>query len=214
MVKRKYANRKQIHDLQFDDNNNIYPICHHFRDIRSGNVHRNLYLQNGTMSDVNMLIESTFATSYLLAVVMLPVLTTSCLLAVVMLSVLATSCLLAMVMLPVLATSCLLALVMFPVLATSCLLAVVMLPVLVTVFKDIRSRNLHDLAIDLSYGPRSDVSMPIESRYQTFYSLIVGPICYCETITYAFDSKFDLQHYADSSNTANVHVLIKKICPR
>ena len=111
------------------------PICHHFRDIRGENVHdRNLDLQNGPMSDVNMLIESTFA--------------------------------------------------------TSCLLAVV----LVTVFKDIRSRNLHDLDIDLSYGPRSDVSMPIESRYQTFYFLIVGPICHCETITYAFDSKFDFEN--------------------
>ena len=71
-VQPKYANRKLTFYLAFDDKSIVCPVYYHFRDIRSRNMHDlGLDLQSRPKSNVNMLIESQHATSYLMEIVML-----------------------------------------------------------------------------------------------------------------------------------------------
>ena len=56
-------------DFIFDGNSNVCPICHHFRDIYSRNVH-DLDLHNGLTTNMNKPSEWKKATSYLVAIAM------------------------------------------------------------------------------------------------------------------------------------------------
>ena len=59
----------QLCDFIFYGNSNVFPICDQFKDIRNLNV-PDIYLdlQNGPRVNLNMLIESSYATLYLIAI--------------------------------------------------------------------------------------------------------------------------------------------------
>ena len=65
-----YTDRKRMCDMIFNSNNDAYPTCYHFRDIPSRTV-QDLDLYNGSRSNQNMLIESSYTTLYLMAIVMI-----------------------------------------------------------------------------------------------------------------------------------------------
>ena len=67
-VKCKYANRKATSDYLCVGNNNVCPICHRLRDVKSRKVHDlNSDLQNGSRLNVYMPNERTRVTFYVLA---------------------------------------------------------------------------------------------------------------------------------------------------
>ena len=55
-----------------------------------------------------------------------------------------------------------------------------MLALSVTVMRDVDSVIVHDIDLDLCNGPRSNVNMPMESRYATIFvgNCNVCPICH------------------------------------
>ena len=71
--------RKPLRGFIFDGDGNVYPTCHHFRDVRRRNMNgMTLTPWNGPTSNLNMLINSQLATSCSIATVILALSFTVC----------------------------------------------------------------------------------------------------------------------------------------
>ena len=61
--------------------------------------------------------------------------------------------------------------------------------------RDILSRNVRDLDLDLKNGPRPNVSMPVERPYEPFYLFAIAVfalfVAVCEIITHELPNVLD-----------------------